>query len=225
MIASPDSIQSCDTKLGTFTFNDEPGTYQYGIFRMLQSDQKLSNISYINITVENPPALTSGPVIDLRINGNDAPEQILGTPASYNVSWNVANATTCEASGSWSGPEAMSGSQSFVSSVKKDFTYTLTCIGQLGTTVKSIALQVAESPACTFTALPPTISKQSAFVTQSELSWKCDYADTCSMEPTVNTTIKTYGSVRVSPTQTTTYTLNCTNSSVSKAFEAKVTVQ
>jgi len=224
MVESPEFRENCNAKLGTFTFNDEPGTYQYGVFRMLQNDQKFSNISYINITIENPAPPTSGPIIDLKINGNSDAEQILGTPASFTLSWNVKNATSCEASGSWSGSKDINGAQNFVSSTKKDFAYTLNCVGELGTSTKTINLKVVEAPSCTFTALPPSINKQSSFVTESELSWKCDYADTCTLAPTTNTTIRTYGSLRVSPDQTTNYILNCSNSSVSKAFEAKVEV-
>jgi len=225
MIESPADAQSCNTKLGTFTFNDEPGTYQYGVFRILQNDQKFSNIANINIIVENPPTPTSAPVIDLKINGDDATEQILGTPASFNVSWSVTNADTCEASGSWSGAKDINGIQSFISSSKKDFIYTLTCTGELGVSAKSISLKVTEAPTCSFTALPPLINKQSAFVTDSQLSWKCDYTDECNLSPnTTNAIIKTYGSLRVSPTQTTNYILSCTNSDVSRSFEAKVEI-
>lgn len=225
MIESPVNPQACNARLGNFTFNNEPGTYQYGILKLMQNNNKFSNIAYVNITVENPPPQTGAPVIDLRINDNDNAEQILGTPANYNLTWNVTNANICEASGSWNGTKSFQGIQNFVSSEAKDFTYTLTCVGQLGTTAKAIALKVAESPVCQFTALPPTINKQSAFVTESELSWKCDYADECSIQPNISASIKTYGSVRVSPAQTTTYDLTCVNSAVSKKFEATVEVQ
>ncbi len=224
MVASPETRESCNAKLGTFTFNDEPGTYQYGIFRMLQNDQKFSNIAYINIVVENPPLPTSGPVIDLKVNGNSADEQVLGTPASYSVTWDVKNATSCEASGSWIGTKAINGIQNFVSSSKKDFVYTLTCVGELGTSTKTINLKVVESPTCTFTAMPPSINKTSSFITDSELYWTCDFADSCTISPEVSTDVKTYGTLRVSPAQTTDYTLTCSNSSVSKSFEVKIEV-
>jgi hypothetical protein len=136
----------------------------------------------------------------------------------------VVNADTCEASGSWSGAKPVKGIQNFVGSVKKDFSYKLTCVGKLGTTEKTIALKVAESPACRFTALPPAINRQSSFVTKSELSWKCDYADECSLSPNINEKIKTYGSLRVSPEQTTTYTLTCNNADISRSFDVKVEV-
>jgi hypothetical protein len=225
MIKSPETAKECNVNLGNFTFNNEPGTYEYGIFRLLQNDKKFSNISYVNITVEGPPPPDTAPIINFKIDGNDDSEQIVGAPAEYNLTWSVANADSCEASGSWSGEKELEGIQKFVSSTKKNFNYTLTCIGELGTMVKSIALRVVEAPICSFTALPPSINKQSAFITDSELSWKCEYADWCSLEPNINEKINTYGSIRVSPNQTTTYILTCNNSSVSKSFEAKVIVE
>ncbi|MCG2719198.1 MAG: hypothetical protein L6266_00460, partial [Nanoarchaeota archaeon] len=225
MVKSPENAKECNVRLGNFTFNNEPGTYRYGIFRLLQNDKKFSNISYVDITVEGPPPPDTAPIINFKIDGNDASEQIIGAPAEYNLIWSVANADSCEASGSWGGEKELEGIQRFVSSVKKNFNYTLTCVGELGTTIKSIALRVVEAPTCSFTALPPTIDKQSAFITDSELSWKCEYAEWCSLEPGVNEEINTYGSIRVSPDQTTTYILTCNNSSVSKSFEAEVIVE
>jgi hypothetical protein len=219
------SAQACNAKLGSYIFNDQPGTYQYGIMELMENTNTFSNIAYVTITVENTPPQTGAPEIDLRINNNDSAEQILAVPANYNVTWNVTNADSCEASGSWSGAKDLQGTQSFVSSAAKNFTYTLNCVGQLGTTTKSIALEVMESPVCKFTALPPTISKQSAFVKQSELSWKCDYADECSMSPNIGVPVKTYGSVRVSPNETTTYELNCLNAATSTKFDATVSVE
>lgn len=224
-IQSPKSPQDCNVSLGKFTFNDEPGTYQYGIFKLVQSDGKFSNIAYITITVDGPPAPNSAPTIDFRINGRNAAEQTFGTPASYYMTWDVADADSCLATGSWNGIKPLKGIQNFLKSSNNELAYTLTCENELGISAKTIALKIVESPVCTFTAMPPTLDKKSAFVTESELSWKCNYADECSLGPnTTNATIKTYGSLRVSPDQTTNYTLNCTSSNISKSFEAKVEV-
>ena len=224
-VQSPQSPQDCNASLGKFTFNDEPGTYQYGIFKLVQNDGKFSNIAYITVTVDGPPAPNSAPDMDFRINGKTDAEQTLGTPANYYLTWDIANADTCLATGSWNGFKPLKGIQNFLKSSQSDPVYTLTCEGPLGITAKTIALKIVESPICHFTALPPTISKQSAFVTESELSWKCDYTDECSLSPnTTNIAIKTYGSLRVSPDQTTNYILTCTNSNISKSFEAKVEV-
>ncbi|MHB9019285.1 MAG: hypothetical protein ACYC3G_00190 [Minisyncoccota bacterium] len=222
-VQSPKSPQDCNASLGKFTFNDEPGTYQYGVFKLVQNDGKFSNIAYFTVTVDGPPAINSAPTINFRIDGKEVNEQILGTPANYYLTWDVNNASSCLATGSWNGIKPLKGIQNFLRSSKSEPVYTLTCENDLGITAKTIALKIVESPICTITALPPTLNKQSAFITESELSWKCNYADECKLSPSTDN-IKTYGSLRVSPDETTTYTLTCTNSDISKSFEAKVEV-
>lgn len=223
-VQSPKSPQDCNASLGKFTFNDEPGTYQYGVFKLVQNDGKFSNIAYFTVTVDGPPTINSAPTINFRIDGKEANEQILGTPANYYLTWDVNNASSCLATGSWNGIKPLKGIQNFLKSSKSEPVYTLTCENDLGITAKTIALKIVESPICTITALPPTLNKQSAFITESELSWKCNYADECKLSPSTTDNIKTYGTLRVSPDQTTTYTLTCTNSDISKSFEAKVEV-
>ncbi|MEK7478721.1 MAG: hypothetical protein AAB626_02240 [Patescibacteria group bacterium] len=225
-VESPKSAQDCNASLGKFTFNDEPGTYQYGVFKLVQNDGKFSNIAYITVTVDGPPAINSAPTMDFRIDNKDDAEQTLGTPANYYLTWDVANANTCLATGSWNGAKPPQGIQNFLKSSKSSPVYTLTCENELGITAKTIALKIVESPICKFTALPPSINKLSSFITESELSWKCDYTDECNLSPIkTNGIIKTYGTMRVSPDQTTNYILTCTNSDISKSFEAKVEVK
>jgi hypothetical protein len=48
------------------------------------------------------------------------------------LEWNASNATSCTATGGWSGAKATSGSQT-VSALKADTTYTLSCSGPDGT--------------------------------------------------------------------------------------------
>ena len=169
-VESPKSAQDCNASLGKFTFNDEPGTYQYGVFKLVQNDGKFSNIAYITVTVDGPPAINSAPTMDFRIDNKDDAEQTLGTPANYYLTWDVANANTCLATGSWNGAKPPQGIQNFLKSSKSSPVYTLTCENELGITAKTIALKIVESPICKFTALPPSINKLSSFITESELS-------------------------------------------------------
>ncbi len=68
---------------------------------------------------------------------------------SANLTWSVANATTCTASGGWSGSKATSGSQSVTPS--KNSTYTLTCTGAGGSATYSTTVAIAIIP-----PVPPT---------------------------------------------------------------------
>jgi len=221
-VADPKNAQDCAVALDNLTFYDQPGVYRYGILRLAQNNGKLSNIGYLNIVVQEPPPPKGPPEIDLKINNLDGPVT-LGAPAEYLVSWNVRNADTCLASGAWGGDKFLAGSQRFVASEKKEFTYTLTCGGKLGTTQKSILLKVSELPVCDFSALPLTLS-QSVFDRQSVLSWRCQFANSCEISPAVGQ-VATFGSVRVSPKTTATYTLTCQNLEGVSSFDQVVEVK
>ncbi len=219
----PQSAEECTAPLGTLTFYDEAGTYRYGALRLVQSDGKFSNTSYVNIIVNDPPPPDSPPVIDLRINNLEGPVT-LGAPAEYTLSWNVRNARSCSASDDWEGKKFLAGSQQFFASEKRDLTYTLTCEGDLGTTSESIFLRVAELPICDFSATPMTIDSSSAFNRQSILDWKCQFANTCSIGPEVGS-VDTFGFTRVSPRETTTYTLTCNNLEGTSSFDQVIEVR
>lgn len=222
-IPNPENADDCTIELPNLTFYDKPGVYQYGVLRLVQNNSKLSNIGYINIAVQEAPLPDGPPVIDFRINNLEGPQVILGAPADYFLTWNVRNADSCEASDNWGGAKFPSGSQRFVSSEKKEFTYTLTCTGKLGTSKKSINLKISELPVCDFSGLPLTLSK-SVFDQQSVLTWKCQFANTCEISPTVGV-VQTFGSARVSPKNTITYTLACQNLEGSSSFDQLIEVR
>ena len=80
--------------------------------------------------------------------------------AASTLSWSATNATSCTASGGWSGSQAISGSVS-TSVLSATTAYTLSCTGTGGTTVQSATVTVtASTTASTGTAtlswVPPT---------------------------------------------------------------------
>lgn len=220
----PQTPKDCTLSFGKLTFYDKAGVYRYGVLRLAQNDGKISNISYVNIAVQEPPPPNGPPVIDLRINGIEN-SVTLGAPAEYDVSWNVKNADACLASDAWSGEKFFSGSQHFVASSKNELNYILACDGKLGRTVKSVFLKVAELPNCEFSALPTVLDRQSVFSRQSVISWKCQFANRCSISPAVGASQETFGFIRVSPKITTTYTLTCDNLEGSNSFDETVEVK
>ncbi len=220
-IPDPKSAKDCAVDLGEVTFYDQPGDYTYGVLRLVQVDGKVSKTASINIMVDAPHPPDTAPVIDLQVNGMKD-RVTLGTPASYAVMWNVHNADTCTASDDWKGDKFLRGSQNFVASTRRDLAYTLTCVGKLGTTTKSILVKVTELPVCDFSALPTTLNKSSVFERESVLTWKCQFANTCSISPSTGASTGTFGSARVSPADTTTYTLACQNLDGSSSFNQTV---
>ena len=217
-VGNPESAKDCTVDLGEVTFYDQPGVYSYGVLRLRQADGKFSSISSINIAVDAPPPPDTAPIINLSINGIKD-RVLLGAPAVYSVNWNVINADTCSASDDWSGERFLSGTQQFVASTKRDLVYTLSCTGKLGTTTSSMFVKVAELPVCEFSALPTTLDKSSVFERESVLTWKCQFANTCSITPSTGVSTGTFGSVRVSPTDTTNYNLTCQNLDGSSSFD------
>jgi endoglucanase len=61
---------------------------------------------------------------------------------SATVSWSSTDATTCTASGAWSGQRPTAGSQSVTSTTPGTLTYSLTCTGSGGTTTRAATLTV-----------------------------------------------------------------------------------
>ena len=81
----------------------------------------------------------SAPTVSLNASPN---------PVSYNtpsgLSWASTNATSCTASGAWSGSKTLSGTQS-TGNLTADQTYTLTCIGPGGSASRSVTVAVVSS--------------------------------------------------------------------------------
>ena len=88
--------------------------------------------------------------ITATVNSSSAPEptislsaadQLLDSGASTTLSWSSVNASSCSASGGWSGTKLVSGSQ-VVGPVSADTTYTLTCSGAGGNAMSMITVNV-----------------------------------------------------------------------------------
>lgn len=78
---------------------------------------------------------------------------------SATLSWNAANATSCLASGDWTGTQPLIGSQNIVLSGAQSLTFNLSCKGANGNPSKTATLSVATGPnGCTVTpaVLPRT---------------------------------------------------------------------
>jgi hypothetical protein len=142
----------------------------------------------------------------------------VGAGQTSTLTWSSGGATTCTASGGWSGAQATSGSQS----VTPDSTtiYALACTGAGGTTSESTAVTVVPPPTVTLTANPATIAAGQT----STLAWSSTDATTCTASGGWSGTQAASGSQSVSPSSTTTYTLSCTGIGGTASHSATVTV-
>ncbi|NGZ84265.1 DUF3443 family protein [Duganella aceris] len=90
--------------------------------------------STTSVVVSTPPPSPSASLTLAPANINTAQTSVL--------SWSSANATSCTASGAWSGTKATSGSVTVTPGAVGNFTYSLACSGDGGTANASAALSV-----------------------------------------------------------------------------------
>lgn len=138
------------------------------------------------------------------------------------LTWSSTNATSCTASGGWTGTEATSGT--FTVSPASTTAYTLTCTGAGGSSSPAsatVTVSAASVPTVTLAASPITI----IWGDSSNLSWSSTNATSCAASGGWTGTDATSGIFTVDPTSTTTYTLTCTGTGGSSTpASATVTV-
>lgn len=147
----------------------------------------------------------------------DAEPATVPYQASSTLTWSSTNATSCTASGDWSGSEDMSGSK-FFDDLTSDASYTLSCSGAGGAVSKTVTVTVG--PDLSFTANPTNISSNG----DSTLSWSSYNATSCTASGNWSGSESTSGSELVDPRADATYTLTCTGPGGSVVQTVTVTV-
>jgi hypothetical protein len=84
---------------------------------------------------------TSGPSVDLRINGSNGTISIPYN-GSIDLTWYSSNVSSCYASDGWSGTKAVSGSESKYD-LTSSKTYTINCTGSGGSVTDSVSVDVS----------------------------------------------------------------------------------
>lgn len=161
---------------------------------------------------DTPATLAAGPTVALSAQPTTAAYE-----ASSTLTWNSNNATSCTASGDWSGSEATSGSQSF-DDLTTDATYTLACSGAGGSVSKTVTVTVG--PAISLTANPTSVSSGSG----STLSWSSHNATSCTASGNWSGSESTSGTEVVHPQADAKYSLTCSGAGGSVTQSATVTV-
>lgn len=124
------------------------------------------------------------------------------------LSWSSTNATSCAASGDWSGPQPLSGSQS-EENLTATRTYTLTCTGAVKWVSQTVTVSVAPPPP------EPTVSliaspEAVAYGGSTQLTWSSTDALSCLASDGWSGDQPTSGSQSLENLITTiTYTLAC----------------
>ncbi len=139
---------------------------------------------------------------------------LTATPASIEegddavLAWSSTNATSCTASGGWSGSKSISGEEEV--SPEETSTYTLACTGAGGTVTKSVTVTVMSStpePSLSFMANPTSVVVNGT----STLIWDSTNATSCLASDGWSGAKDLDGVQMVTVSATTTYTLACGN--------------
>jgi|GEM_PF-1917298 len=141
--------------------------------------------------------------------------------------WDSSNATSCEASGGWSGTKAIANNES-TGNLTANTTFVLICTGAGGTGSSSLTITVTAGPvpanvdifawpSSTTPALGTTIAWSSTNTTSCIASAGGGNADWLSQ-------VGVAGSLALTPAVTTTYTMTCTNGVTTDASSVTVTV-
>lgn len=134
------SIQNVLGRWCTTVYGLNPGSARidgtiYGQRCPTCSTEVMCSASY-NFTVTG----NNQPTVNLLANGTDGSVTI-SSGSSATLSWTTTGATSCTASGGWSGSRPTSGSED-TGSLSSSTTYTLTCDGPGGTAVDTVNVNV-----------------------------------------------------------------------------------
>jgi hypothetical protein len=161
------------------------------------------------------------PTVDITAN----PFSVISGNSST-LSWTSTNATSCTASGAWSGSKSISGSQS-TGSVYSSQTYNITCTGAGGSASDSVTVDVATilAPNVNIKANnsdgPITISSGSS----ATLSWTSNNTTSCTASGAWSGSKSISGSQSTgSLTSSKTYTITCTGAGGSASDSVTVNV-
>jgi hypothetical protein len=134
--------------------------------------------------------------------------------ASSTLSWSATNATSCTASGGWSGAKATSGNQS-TGTLSATTSFTLSCTGAGGTRQASTSVAVTHSNPTPAPTPAPTVALSASPTTvgsggSSTLTWSSTNATSCTASGGWSGAQATAGSQSTGAlTHATTFTLSC----------------
>jgi 6-phosphogluconolactonase (cycloisomerase 2 family) len=168
---------------------------------------------------DDPPA-PPPPAPVVTIAANPATVQ-LGSAST--ITWSATNATSCNATGSWAGTKAASGSESATPQAAGNASYSLTCTGTGGTASSAATVAVnAPPPAPTATVTPGASTV--IIGSSTTLTWSSTEATSCTASGAWSGAKSASGAETVTPAAlgASSYTLTCTGAGGSIAASATV---
>ncbi len=129
---------------------------------------------------------------------------------STTLTWSTINATSCTASGAWSGALAANGTQTVTLTTSGPSTYTLTCVNAAGVSASnSVTLTDVVPAEPTLTISAPSINLGDS----ATIAWVSPTAASCTASGSWSGLLPTSGSQVVTPSAggTDTYSITCAN--------------
>jgi hypothetical protein len=166
----------------------------------------------------SPSSSAAAPTITLSAN----PTSVASGQTST-LSWTATNASSCSASGAWSGNQATSGTFQ-TPALTADSTFTLNCTGAGGGVVSRVTVTISNSNSASvqLTASPPGVAPNGS----TTLTWNSSNVTSCSASGAWSGSQPTSGSTTVGPlTQDQTYQLTCTGTSGNAMAMTTVTIR
>lgn len=198
--------------LGTFTQRDTDNRFDSVIWKTTKGPRwsaictnfNVKPFGSLNPTSAPTPTPTPNPTtVDLKVSNTNGPVTI-SYNGSVSLSWTSTLATSCTASGAWTGTKATAGSQ-VISGILASGTYTLTCNGvsdsvAVVVTPPTVDLKIGTSDG------PVTIPYNGSFT----LAWTTKLATACAASGAWTGAKVLNGSLAVTAVTTNrTYTLTC----------------
>lgn len=175
--------------------------------------------AFVGPLKSSPCPTSTLPTVDLTTN------LTFSLPNPIVLNWTSANASSCAATaGDWSGDKTTGGHEELLKPLG-NYTFTLTCSnpnGSASDTAITSVINALQGPQCDFSANPAAIIPPQT----STLSWECINANSCEIDQSIGSVNPVLGNTEVSPTETTTYNLNCqgTGGGTSASFPVTVNV-
>ncbi len=155
-----------------------------------------------------PPPPTPAPTVSLAANPST-----VASGARTTLSWSSTDATSCSASGAWTGSKALAGNEESAA-LSANASFTITCAGAGGTTSRTATVSVNANPPSNTTP-PPTVTLWSnpeivPAGTTATLTWNVANASSCSAGDGWTGTKPVTGSEPIAVSAKTTFSLTCT---------------
>jgi len=174
-----------------------------------------------NASAQSSPVEVTTPVpvpVPPTVSLSAAPASIPAGQSST-LTWSSTDATSCTASGDWTGILGTSGTR--VVTPSSTASYILTCVGVGGSASMSTTVTVtASQPTVSLSAAPATVTAGQP----STLTWSSTNATSCTASGGWSGAKATSGSQAVTPPSTTSYVLSCTGTGGTASQSATVTV-